>query len=504
MTTRPGVSALTSEHRPTSSDLRRRVLSCWLGKAVGGTLGTPFEGQDGPFNLTFYDPIPATMLPNDDLDLQVVWACALSALDRPRVDRRLLARAWLDHVGFPFSEYAVALRNLRLGIPPPLSGSYDNWFANNMGAAIRSELWACLAPGNPKLAAAYAYEDACVDHAGEGIWAAMFLAALESAAFTASDPQALLDAAVAHLPEDSLIRRAVQDTRRWWAESRDWRTVRTSILARHGHEDPSHTVMNLAFTVLGWLAGEGDFGKAVCTAANCGKDTDCTAATVGALMGILAPDCIPAKWLKPIGGALVLSPQILGVHAPPTLEAFTDLVLNLGRRLDQRAPASSEAAPSADPFRIRAHAAFSDWGSVERRRVGRFTMPSDSFEMILPGARASLPRDSFRDEALLLRYALHVDQPRKVRLVFNTPQKSRVWVDGVFRFGREGGAMIPSPHRAPADQYADLFWEAGRHDVIAAVGRPNGPRADWLLTVADAADMQWIPRVFDFVGPATP
>ena len=135
-------------------------MACWLGKAVGGTLGTPYEGMDGPFELTFYDPVPEKMLPNDDLDLQVVWAYALDKLADVRVDRHILAQAWLDHVKFPFSEYAVALRNLRLGIKPPLSGSYDNWYANGMGAAIRSELWACLAPRNPKLAVAYAYEDA--------------------------------------------------------------------------------------------------------------------------------------------------------------------------------------------------------------------------------------------------------------------------------------------------------------------------------------------------------
>jgi ADP-ribosylglycohydrolase len=145
--------------------LRDRVMSCWLGKAVGGTLGMPFEGMDGPLDLNFYEPVPTEMLPNDDLDLQVVWACVLDKEDVPRVDRHVLSQAWLDHVQFPWDEYGVATRNLKNGLKAPLSNSHDNWFKHGMGASIRSEIWACLAPGNPALAAAYAYEDACVDHA---------------------------------------------------------------------------------------------------------------------------------------------------------------------------------------------------------------------------------------------------------------------------------------------------------------------------------------------------
>ena len=73
---------------------RRKVLGCWLGKAVGGTLGGPYEGRPGPLALSYYDPVPTEMLPNDDLDLQVVWLEAIRRAGLP-VDRRTLADAWL-------------------------------------------------------------------------------------------------------------------------------------------------------------------------------------------------------------------------------------------------------------------------------------------------------------------------------------------------------------------------------------------------------------------------
>ena len=51
---------------------REKVMGCWLGKAVGGTLGQPYEGCDGPLDLSYYDPVPTDMIPNDDLDLKAI------------------------------------------------------------------------------------------------------------------------------------------------------------------------------------------------------------------------------------------------------------------------------------------------------------------------------------------------------------------------------------------------------------------------------------------------
>lgn len=311
---------------------REKVLGCWLGKAVGGTLGGPYEGQDEPLALTYYDPVPDRMLPNDDLDLQVVWLETIRRYGLP-VDRRTLADAWLEHVHLWPDEYGVASRNLAQGLFPPVSGWYDNGFTAGMGAAIRTEIWACLAPGDPELAAALAREDACVDHAGEGIYAAQYLAALESAAFVSDDHERLLDFAADSIPSDCRVARAIADTRHWWAQTRDWAAVRQRILTEHGRQNFTDVAQNLAFIVLGWLAGAGDFDIAVCTAVNCGKDTDCTGATLGALLGILTPGAIGEKWLKPIGHNLVLSPGMVGMHPPATLDALTDQVTELAARV---------------------------------------------------------------------------------------------------------------------------------------------------------------------------
>lgn len=453
----------------------------------------PFEGESGPLDLSFYTPVPTEMLPNDDLDLQVVWACVLDKMERPHVDRHLLAQAWLDHVQFPWDEYGVALRNLRNGLQAPLSGSYDNWFTDSMGAPIRSEIWACLAPGDPHLAAAYAYEDGCVDHGGEGLWAEVFLAALQSAAFAESDPDTLLQSALSRIPQTSRTRLAVEDTLRGWGRSGDWQEVRREVLAAHGRDNFTDAPMNIAFTVLGWLAGAGDFSRAICIAVNCGMDTDCTGATVGALMGILDPEGIPDRWIAPIGRSLVLSPDIVGLEAPDTLDGFTDLVSRLRERLDGRPPNASVTAPSVDPLPLVVDADFTD------QMPGPGAAPEllHPASLTFPGTVARLETSRFAGAVLLIRYRFALQESRRVRVMFNTPEECRVWIDGQYAFGREGGVMAPSFHRAPEDQYTDLFLDSGEHVLLAAVRKPVArPAAEWVAGIADHETMQWLLQGF--------
>lgn len=63
---------------------------------------------------------------------------------------------------------------MRRGFQPPLSGRVGNYFKDSCGCFIRSEIWACLAPGLPETATKYAYLDGCVDHADEGVYGEVF------------------------------------------------------------------------------------------------------------------------------------------------------------------------------------------------------------------------------------------------------------------------------------------------------------------------------------------
>jgi hypothetical protein len=330
------------------AEYRDRVYACWLGKNCGGTLGAPLErglGQPEPFDVWWYPELREGGIPNDDLEMQLIW---LKAVEERGFDltARDLAQYWLDHIAYNWDEYGLNKTNLRLGLLPPVSGAHNNWFVDCMGSPIRSELWACMAPGVPWLAASYAYQDAIVDHAGgEGVCGEVFNAAIESAAFVLRDPQALLDVGLTYIPPDSLTARAVSAAREAHAAGHDWRGARRAVLAATPHHVAQYAPINLGFQVVGWLYGE-DFGDALCKTVNCGYDTDCTGATVGSILGILWGRAgLPERWTAPLGETIATSEPTGGIkHAstgenpvPRTLDELTDRVCRLGERLLARA-----------------------------------------------------------------------------------------------------------------------------------------------------------------------
>lgn len=350
---------------------RKKVYGCWLGKAVGGTLGQPWEGKKPPYDLTFYDPVPDKMLGNDDLDLQIAWLGRVRHEGLP-IDRRLLAGAWRDHIINWPDEYGICQRNLGQRLWPSLSGGYDNHSPNGMGAAIRSEVWACLAPADPDLAAHLAREDACCDHHDDGIDAAVFLATIESAAFVESDRDALIDLGLARIDPEGRLARGVRFIRERCPEAGDREAVLAELLERFGTQNFTDVAVNLPIIVLGWLIGGDDFDAALLAAANCGQDTDCTCATLGSILGLIDPDCIGDRWLEPIGEDLVLSEFMVAMNPPRTLGELTDQVTDMAPQVLEyygSGVALSGAPAVAEPMRRRM--------TAERARAVSLPRPAD-------------------------------------------------------------------------------------------------------------------------------
>ncbi len=306
-------------------EYRDRVLGCWMGKNIGGTLGAPFEWRRQVNRVEFYtQDLGGEPLPNDDLDIQLLWLVALEEMG-VQVDANLLADYWCIYVTPHWAEYGTAKNNMRLGLLPPQSGSFHNDYKDSCGAFIRSEIWACIAPGCPQVAARYAYHDAILDHGnGEGTFAAVFCAALESAAFVESDLRRLVEIGLSYIPADCAVSGAARAAVAAFDAGKSWLEARDLILAgfrgsshggapeltspadrekgfhegKRGWDVPS----NIGLLVLALLYGEGDFAKTVCTAVNCGEDTDCTGATAGSIFGILRGyRAIPPQWVEPVG-----------------------------------------------------------------------------------------------------------------------------------------------------------------------------------------------------------
>lgn len=339
-----------------------KVKGCYLGKNIGGTLGAPFECFRGVYDVDFFMQDVFSPVPNDDVDLQLVWLSAVEH-EGKNIDSHTLAKYWENYVSAEISEYGAGKNNYSMGIYPPLSGHMRNENRESNGAWIRTEIWACLCAGNPALAANYAYYDACVDHSGEGIYAAVFTATVQAAAFFEIDINKLIEIGLSYLPEKCGVRNAVNVVLESFKCGDDWKTARKKLLiaepssfgeiggewqgtaqvpasakcpvqkkdsdipkAVHGYDAPA----SIGIVLIGWLYGGGDFGKSICIATNCGEDTDCTAGTLGAILGIIGgKKSIPDKWKNGCSEKIAictLRPDLL-LNVPETVSALCERVV---------------------------------------------------------------------------------------------------------------------------------------------------------------------------------
>ena len=339
----------------TFEQYKDKVMGCFAGKNIGGVLGAPYEGWRQKVELEFYtQDLSMGPPPNDDLDLQIVWLAAVEKYGR-NVNASILGEYWLSYIIPNWVEYGTGKANLRAGFMPPMSGVIDNTYKDSCGCFIRSELWACLAPGHPEIAARYAYEDAIVDHAEEGMQGEIFFAALESAAFAEKDTNKLLDIALSYIPEDCATARCVRTARKCYENQVPFWEARKQVhncapgtfgiqqckiseipeeeqeleLGAPGFDAPE----NIGFAILGLLYGEGDFGKSLCLAVSCGEDTDCSGASLGAFLGILlGNEGIPKKWSEPLNdkiATLCIDKTSRGVWVPETVTELTDRILRI-------------------------------------------------------------------------------------------------------------------------------------------------------------------------------
>lgn len=194
------------------TQLTDKIFACWLGKNIGGTMGFPYEGTREILDISGYATPKGEPLPNDDLDLQLAWLSIIERFGIDTFNANRLAQAWQLLITPNWAEYGISKKNLEVGLLPPLSGEFQNdkW-KNSNGAWIRSELWACLAPGFPNIAIKYALMDASIDHGlGEGTYAEMFTAALQSMAFVETDTRVIIETALTYIPADCRVAKCIR------------------------------------------------------------------------------------------------------------------------------------------------------------------------------------------------------------------------------------------------------------------------------------------------------
>jgi ADP-ribosylglycohydrolase len=231
-----------------------------------------------------------------------------------------LAKFWQDRCFYTCCEYGIFLHNYQRGIEPPLSGTWNNpFFIASEGCPIRSEIWGFICPGNPRLAAEYAALDGCLDHGHVSIEIEQFLAAAAAEAFFCNDLDQVLDLACKVVPPDSQVIEVLKTTREIVQAHPNVYDSWRMIIRRYGSRDSSKAVTNLAIVFMALFLGEKDFKKIMNICVQSGWDADCSAATAGALFGVLyGTKSLPEDWIERMGKTLICAVEIKHKHTSLT------------------------------------------------------------------------------------------------------------------------------------------------------------------------------------------
>jgi len=324
-------------------DLEERVRGAWLGRAVGCVLGKPVENipREGiraiaqatgnwpvrgwftaeglPVGVSERWPWnrasrPTSLAENidgipedDDLNFTMF---ALLLLERAgtEFDSLDVAKLWLDYQppGRIFTAERVAARNLLEAYLPPETATRRNPFREWIGARLRVDVYGWVAPGDPEAAARMAWTDARVSHTGNGVYAAMFMAAAHAASLVERSSAACVEVGRSVVPPASRLGEALRDASEL-AGRLEWEEVVDELEARHPYHWV-HAVNNTALVAAALVAFDGDFSGGICAAVQGGLDTDTNGAAVGSILGaMLGPGAIEERWWRPLGGRFASS-----------------------------------------------------------------------------------------------------------------------------------------------------------------------------------------------------
>lgn len=333
--TLPEVPAPTTFDRAAFPD---RIHAAWLGRISGCNVGKPLEWGDhwtvphiedylrraGAYPLDGYVPVLDPMPPqfelndswvhsargrvrgsarDDDIDYTILALHLLETFG-PTLDPAAVGRAWTELIPLrqTYTAERAAYINLTNGLRPPATARFRNPYREWIGAQIRADMHGYVHPGDPWAAARSAFQDASLSHTGNGVYGAMWAAALVAASFAAPDARTALEVSLGVVPPRSRLADAVRSVIAMRDDGLDFGAARARIGERYGRYHWVHTINNAAIVTLGLLWGDGDFMTAVGRTVMSGLDTDSDAATVGSVMGVLVGTAeLPAQLIGPLG-----------------------------------------------------------------------------------------------------------------------------------------------------------------------------------------------------------
>ncbi len=328
---------------PVSDVLSEKLRGAWLGRMAGCLLGKPVEcihrepleeslRSCGNLPLSHYmalSDFPAEIAEKFGLDKRSFWIDSVHGISPADDDTNYTVLAlkivetygknftsedvlhgwlrWLPYLSTCTAE-RVAYRNAAMGLLPPETATFKNPYREWIGAQIRADFYGYINPGDPEKAAEMAFRDASATHVKNGIYGAMFVAAMLAQAAVDSDIMSVIRTGLSVIPEKCRLHDDVEKVIGWHAEGLSSEQITDRIHSVYDEKSQTgwcYTNPNAMIVVMALLSGEGDFGRSICIAVQAAFDTDCNGSTVGSVVGMLRGGAgIPEEWIVPFSGRL--------------------------------------------------------------------------------------------------------------------------------------------------------------------------------------------------------
>jgi ADP-ribosylglycohydrolase len=371
-------SCLTFSNTLAEEDYYDKVYGAWLGKCAGCLLGQPVEGylrekilgilnSTGNLPVTHYissdidekarkkyeitdvgGPYGAEkhgwinnvdcMPEDDDINYTLI---ALKLLQKYGTDftPEDVLECWLEKLPYLHTCTAerVAYRNAASAMLPPKTAEFRNPYREYIGAQIRADFYGYIYPGEPQKAAEMAFRDACISHTKNGIYGAMFVASMISAAACCPDIEKIIETGLSVIPPKSRYAAAVEKVILW---NNCGKSAEEMIGLIHSEFDEAeeyywcHVLPNAKIVCVSLLCGGGELQKTIGTALSAAFDTDCNCATAGSVIGMmLGEGALPEKWTGPLHDRIITG--VDGIGTIKISQAARDTV-EIGKQIKER------------------------------------------------------------------------------------------------------------------------------------------------------------------------
>jgi hypothetical protein len=338
-----------------------KVQGAWLGKMIGVTFGQPWEfnylGVPIGFDITDWTLSPTRMkdyrtradnkgdyegpvtqeadsqkihinkgfieasekehpsfgVPdNDDIYINLLFLYCMRRYDID-VDPVTVAGEWNKKIRQVWHANDAGLTNIRKGILPPDSGNpRNNLHADDIDFQIESDIFGMIAPGMPQVSNRYGDRMGHIMNYGDGVYGGMFIAAMYTQAFFATNIREVVDNGLKAIPAQSLYAQTIRDVIQWHDQyPNDWLKTWHLVQAKWGEVDHCpegykkpfniDAKLNGAYVVMGLLYGEGDWYRTMNYATRAGQDADCNPANAAGILGtLIGAHAIPSEYSEPV------------------------------------------------------------------------------------------------------------------------------------------------------------------------------------------------------------